>query len=77
MKHLFSTILLVLTFLCVLGVLGLIGTIDKQSEELTTLKQLYNLQKDMLEDNFSQNEIDSMYLEYNYYYLKNYYENNH
>lgn len=70
-------ILIISAFLGFLGLFGLVGTIDKQSEELTTLKQLYNLQKDMLEDNFSQNEIDSMYLEYNYYYLNSYYENNY
>lgn len=74
MKHLFSIILLVLTFLCVLG---LVGTIDKQSEELIMVKQLHNVQQQMLEDNFSQQELDSMYLEYNYYYLESYYENNY
>lgn len=60
-----------------LGLFGLVGTIDKQSEELTTLKQLYNIQQQILEDNFSQNELDSMYFEYNYYYLNSYYENNY
>lgn len=74
MKHLFSIILLVLTFLCVLG---LVGTIDKQSEELIMVKQLNNVQQVILEDNFSQQEIDSMYFEYNYYYLNSYYEKNY
>lgn len=74
MKKVYVIIGLSLTFLTVLG---LIGTVDKLDEERIALKQLYNLQKDMLEDNFSQNEIDSMYLEYNYYYLNSYYENNY
>jgi hypothetical protein len=74
MKHLFSIILLVLTFLCVLG---LVGTIDKQSEELIMVKQLHNVQQQILEDNFSENELDSLYLEYNYYYLNSYYKNNY
>lgn len=74
MKHLFSIILLVLTFLCVLG---LVGTIDKQSEELIMVKQLNNVQQVILEDNFSEQEIDSMYFEYNYHYLNSYYKNNY
>lgn len=57
--------------------LGLISSIDKIDAELIVVKQLYNLQQQMLEDNFSENELDSMYLEYNYYYLNNYYENNY
>ena len=72
-----TLILVISTSLAFLGLLGLIGTIDKQSEELITLKQLYNIQQEMLEDNFSQQELDSMHLEYNYYYLKSYYENNY
>ena len=74
MKHLFSIIVLVLTFLCVLG---LVGTIDKQGEEIIMVKQLNNVQQRILEDNFSQQEIDSLYLEYNYFYLNNYYQNNY
>lgn len=74
MKHLFSIILLVLTFLCLLG---LVGTIDRQGEELIMIKQLHNVQQQILKDNFSQQELDSMYLEYNYYYLNSYYENNY
>lgn len=74
MKYLFSITLLVLTFL---SVLGLVGTIDRQGEELIMVKQLNNVQQEMLEDNFSQQEIDSMYLEYNYYYLNSYYEKNY
>lgn len=74
MKNLYVTILLCLILL---ATLGLVGTIDKQSEELIMVKQLNNVQQKILEDNFSQQEIDSMYLEYNYYYLNSYYENNY
>ena len=74
MKNLFITILL---SLIVIATLGLVGSIDKIDEERITLKQLYNLQQQILEDNFSQNELDSMYLEYNYYYLNSYYKNNY
>lgn len=70
-------ILVISAFLGFLGLFGLVGTIDRQSEENITLKQLYNIQQEMLKDNFSQQEIDSMYLEYNYYYLNNYYKNNY
>lgn len=57
--------------------LGLISSIDKIDTELIVVKQLHDVQQQMLEDNFSENELDSMYLEYNYYYLNNYYENNY
>lgn len=57
--------------------LGLISSIDKINAELIVVKQLNNVQQVILEDNFSQQEIDSMYLEYNYYYLNNYYKNNY
>ena len=60
-----------------LGLFGLVGTIDRQSEELIMVKQLNNVQQLILEDNFSQQDIDSMYLEYNYYYLNSYYEKNY
>ena len=72
-----TLILVISTSLAFLALLGLIGTIDKQSEELIMLKQLHNVQQVILKDNFSQQELDSMYLEYNYYYLKSYYENNY
>ena len=74
MKSLYVTILLCLI---VIATLGLVGTIDRQSEELIMVKQLNNVQQRILEDNFSQQEIDSMYLEYNYYYLNSYYEKNY
>lgn len=70
-------ILIISAFLGFLGLFGLVGTIDRQSEELIMVKQLNNVQQRILEDNFSQQEIDSMYLEYNYYYLNSYYENNY
>lgn len=57
--------------------LGLISSIDKIDAELIVVKQLHNVQQQMLQDNFSENELDSMYIEYNYYYLNNYYENNY
>lgn len=74
MKFLYPIILVFLVFLCLLG---LVGTIDRQGEELIMVKQLNNVQQVILEDNFSQQEIDSMYLEYNYYYLNSYYEKNY
>lgn len=72
-----TLILVISTSLAFLGLLGLVGTIDKQSEELIMLKQLHNVQQEMLEDNFSQKELDSLYYDYNYYYLKNYFEKNY
>lgn len=74
MKSLYVTILL---SLIVIATLGLVGTIDRQSEELIMVKQLNNVQQRILEDNFSEQEIDSMYFEYNYFYLNNYYEKNY
>lgn len=70
-------ILVISACLGFLGLFGLVGTIDRQSEELIMVKQLNNVQQQILEDNFSQQEIDSMYFEYNYYYLNSYYENNY
>lgn len=72
-----TLILVILTSLAFLGLLGLVGTIDRQSEELTILKQLYNAQQYMLKSNFSEHELDSMYLECNYHYLDSYYEKNY
>lgn len=56
---------------------AVISSIDRLDEELIMVKQLNNVQQLILEDNFSQQEIDSMYLEYNYYYLNSYYEKNY
>ena len=72
-----NSIFIVLFLSSLLVIIGLATTNDLQFEELTTLKQLYNVQQDMLQDNFSQQDIDSMYLEYNYYYLNSYYEKNY
>lgn len=74
MRTLFITVLL---SLIVIATLGLIETIDRQSEELITIKQLYNLQKEILKNNIPKQELDSIYLEYNYYYLNSYYEKNY
>lgn len=62
--------------LSLLVLLGLAGHYDLESEKTCTLQQLHNVEQQMLQDNFSKKELDSMYLEYNYYYLKSYYENN-
>lgn len=58
-------------------VVGCFALLNRSSEELITLKQLYNTQQEMLEDNFTHQELDSLYLEYNYYYLHEYYQNNY
>ena len=74
MKNLGVTISLCLILI---ATLGLVGTIDRQSEELTNLKQLYNIQKEILK-NIPEQELDSIYIEYNYYhYLNSYYEKNY
>lgn len=70
-------ILIISASLGFLGLFGLVGTIDRQSEELTTLKQLYNLQKEIIENNIPEQELDSVYNQCYYDYLKNYYENNY
>ena len=72
-----NSIFIVLFLSSLLVIMGLATTNDLQFEELTTLKQLYNIQQDIIQDNFSQNELDSMYLEYNYHYLNSYYEKNY
>lgn len=70
-------ILILSAILGFLGLFGLVGTIDKQSEEVTTLKQLYNLQQQIIEDNILEQELDSIYHRYGYDYLNNYYKNNY
>ena len=72
-----NSIFIVLFLSSLLVIIGLATTNDLQFEELIMVKQLNNVQQDILEDNFSQNELDSMYLEYNYYYLNSYYEKNY
>lgn len=74
MKNLIFGILFLLSLFLIIG---LAGTNDKQFEELIMVKQLNNVQQLILEDNFSQQDIDSMYYEYNYYYLNSYYEKNY
>lgn len=74
MKNLIFGILFLLSLFVIIG---LAGTNDRQFEELIMVKQLNNVQQLILEDNFSQQDIDSMYLEYNYYYLNSYYEKNY
>lgn len=74
MKNLIFGILFLLSLFLIIG---LAGTNDKQFEELIMVKQLNNVQQLILKDNFSQQDIDSMYLEYNYYYLNSYYEKNY
>ena len=64
-------------FMLLLMIIGLAGTNDLQFEELMCVKQLYNIQQEMLQDNFSQHELDSMYLDYNYNYLHEYYQKNY
>ena len=56
---------------------GCLALLNRSSEELITLRQLYNTQQEMLEDNFNHQELDSLYFEYNYYYLHEYYQNNY
>lgn len=70
-------IFIILFLLSLLVIFGLAGTNELQSEELIMIKQLYNIQEDMLQDNFSQQELDSLYLDYNYKYLHEYYQNNY
>lgn len=84
MKHICTKIIYsILLFICAIGIIGYIlfnSTSDKINsihEELITLKQLYEVQEDILNDNFSEKELDSLYLEYNYYYLHKYYQKNH
>ena len=81
MKNLAKTIksltFVILFILSLVVILGFIGTIDKQGEELIMVKQLHNVQQQILEHNFSQHELDSMYHQYNYYYLNSYYEKNY
>ena len=67
----------ILFLLSLLVIIGLAGTNDLQFEELTILKQLYNVQQEIIKDNIPEQELDSMYREYNYYYLNNYYEKNY
>lgn len=67
----------ILFLLSLFVIIGLANTNDKQFEELITLKQLYNLQKQIIEDNIPEQELDSVYRQYSYDHLNSYYENNY
>lgn len=84
MKHICTKIIYsILLLICAIGIIGYIlfnstsNKINSIHKELITLKQLYEVQEDILNDNFSEKELDSLYLEYNYYYLHKYYQKNH
>ena len=80
MKHTYRIIIYSILLTCTMGIIGYIilnRTTNKICEELSTLKKLYEVQEEILNDNFSEKELDSLYLEYNYYYLHKYYQNNH
>lgn len=72
-----NSIFIVLFLSSLLVIMGLATTNDLQFEELTILKQLYNVQQEIIKDNIPEQEIDSMYFEYNYQYLNSYYEKNY
>lgn len=72
-----NSIFIVLFLSSLLIIIGLATTNDLQFKELTILKQLYNVQQEIIKDNIPEQELDSMYREYNYYYLNNYYEKNY
>lgn len=80
MKQTYTKITYSIIIMCIMGIIGYIlfnRKLNKIYEELNRLKQLYEVQEDILNDNFSEKELDSLYLEYNYYYLHKYYQNNH
>ena len=80
MKQTYTKITYSIIIMCTMGIIGYIlfnRKPNKIYKELNTLKQLYEVQEDILNDNFSEKELDSLYLEYNYYYLHKYYKNNH
>lgn len=74
MKNLTFAILLCLSLLVIIG---LANTNDRQLDELIILKQLNNVQQEIIKNNIPEQELDSMYFEYNYYYLNSYYEKNY
>ena len=74
MKNLTFAILLCLSLLVIIG---LANTNDKLFEEDITLKQLYNLQKEILENNIPKQELDSIYHQYYYNHLNSYYQENY
>lgn len=56
---------------------AVISSIDRLDEENITLKQLYNIQKEILENNIPKHELDSIYHQYYYDYLNSYYQENY
>ena len=74
MKNLTFAILLCLSLFVIIG---LANTNDRLFEENITLKQLYNLQKQIIENNIPEQELDSVYHQYSYDHLNSYYENNY
>ena len=67
----------ILFLLSLFVIIGLANTNDRQFEELITLKQLYNLQQQIIKDNIPKQELDSVYHQYSYDYLNSYYEKNY
>lgn len=53
--------------------LGLISSLDKESAELVTTKFLLNV----IEEEYGEQELDSMFLNNGYYYQYNYYKQNY
>lgn len=53
--------------------LGLISSLDKESTELITTKFLLNI----IEKEYGEQELDSMFLNNGYYYQYNYYKQNY
>lgn len=53
--------------------LGLISSLDKESTELITTKFLLNI----IEEEYGEQELDSMFLNNGYYYQYNYYKQNY
>ena len=72
-----NSIFMVLILSLLLLLIGVATTNDLQFEELTTLKQLYNIQQEIIKDNIPEQELDSIYFEYKYHYINSYYEKNY
>lgn len=53
--------------------LALISSLDKESTELITTKFLLNI----IEEEYGEQELDSMFLNNGYYYQYNYYKQNY
>lgn len=67
-------ILLIITLVASLLLnLGLISSLDKESAELVTTKFLLNV----IEEEYGEQELDSIFLNNGYYYQYNYYKQNY